>query len=199
MHRTETVDYGIVLAGRDRADHGRGRDLVPGRRYRRPARHQSWLGEPIGPQLPDRLHADRRRLRGRPFLSDGRHDPRHRRRRLPRPHPRAIAAAGAPAPRRPQAAGAGRRGVHRRRSHRRARAAWPCWTGSRPSSISLRCPAAPPRRIRPLARDQSRSLAEPDRGGEGRPRQVRLCEARSRCSAPRCPTGSTTRRRRARR
>ena len=46
MHRTDTVDYAIVLIGRDLGADGRGRDADAGRRHARAARHQSRLEQP---------------------------------------------------------------------------------------------------------------------------------------------------------
>ncbi len=64
MHRTETIDYGIMLEGELVLILDEGRDDRPGRRRRRPARHQPRLGQPLERPCEDRLRPDRRPVRG---------------------------------------------------------------------------------------------------------------------------------------
>ena len=60
MHRTKTVDYAIVLSGEIWALMDSRRNEDEGRRYSRPARHQSCLVKPIEQTVPGGLRADRR-------------------------------------------------------------------------------------------------------------------------------------------
>jgi hypothetical protein len=63
MHRTETVDYAIVLAGEITHGAGRRRRHAPRRRRARAMRHQSRLEQPVRGTVRGGVRADRRRVR----------------------------------------------------------------------------------------------------------------------------------------
>jgi hypothetical protein len=60
MHRTETVDYGIVLEGEIMLILDESEALARAGGHRHPARHESRLGQSLGAQLSDCVHPDRR-------------------------------------------------------------------------------------------------------------------------------------------
>ena len=61
MHRTESIDYALILSGEITAARRRGG--AEGRRCCRAVRHQSCLEQSLQCALPRRLHPDRRRIR----------------------------------------------------------------------------------------------------------------------------------------
>ena len=77
MHRTESLDYAVVLEGEITLvldDRGR---AVESRRRRDPARQQPCLEQPLGQGLPHALRADRRQVRraARGLVQAGRRRP----------------------------------------------------------------------------------------------------------------------------
>ena len=72
MHKTQSIDYGIVLEGEITLIVDEGETIVAHRRHRRPARHQSRLGQPVRQELPNRLHPGGRHVRGRSRVIDQR-------------------------------------------------------------------------------------------------------------------------------
>jgi len=69
MHRTKSVDYGIVLSGEIDMLLDDSEVHLKARRYRHPAGDQSCLGQPLQCVLPDRLHPDRCSRSARPRKS----------------------------------------------------------------------------------------------------------------------------------
>ena len=66
FHRTETIDFGIVLSGEIVLMMDEGETTVRHRRHRGPARDQPRLGQSDQPAVSHRVHPDRRPVRRRP-------------------------------------------------------------------------------------------------------------------------------------
>ena len=59
MHRTESVDYGVVISGEMTLILDKGETLVAGGGCRHPARDQPRVGEPVRQAVPNAVHPRR--------------------------------------------------------------------------------------------------------------------------------------------